>query len=282
MIYSLIESIKLPKILKEDAEDTFKNTVTSKEDDRSGDRGTKMYDSLIASYGGDRELALKKFIQAYLASVASVDDLVGEIFETLQETELEKNTIVIFTSDHGWGNGEKDYLYKNSLWQESTRVPLIIRVPGVSISGKKCKHPVSLVDLYPTLLDLCGLPANTMKNEQGRPLDGFSMKPYLEDPENGKWEGPEFAITALYKWAQYYDPAYQNYSLRFKDWRYIRYENGKEELYHTAKDDHEWNNLAMDSKFESKLIEFRQKLLSIIPKSIPEKPKSNEFWKTVF
>ena len=261
-----LKSIKLPKILKEDAKDTFKHTVTSKEDDRSGDRGTKMYDSLVASYKGDRELALKKFIQAYLASVASVDDLVGDILETLNKTNLDKNTIVIFTSDHGWGNGEKDYLYKNSLWQESTRVPLIIRAPGVSTSGKKCKQPVSLVDLYPTLLDLCGLPANTMKNEQGRPLDGFSMKPYLKDPENGKWEGPEFAITALYKWAQYYDPAYQNYSLRFKDWRYIRYENGKEELYHTAKDDHEWYNLAMDSKFESKLIEFRQKLLSIIPK----------------
>ena len=277
-----LKSIKLPKILKEDAKDTFKHTVTSKEDDRSGDRGTKMYDSLVASYKGDRELALKKFIQAYLASVASVDDLVGDILETLNKTNLDKNTIVIFTSDHGWGNGEKDYLYKNSLWQESTRVPLIIRAPGVSTSGKKCKQPVSLVDLYPTLLDLCGLPANTMKNEQGRPLDGFSMKPYLKDPENGKWEGPEFAITALYKWAQYYDPAYQNYSLRFKDWRYIRYENGKEELYHTAKDDHEWYNLAMDSNFESKLIEFRQKLLSIIPKSIPEKPKSDEFWKTQY
>ena len=277
-----LKSIKLPKILEKDAKDTFKHTVTSKEDDRSGDRGTKMYDSLVASYKGDRELALKKFIQAYLASVASVDDLVGDILETLNKTNLDKNTIVIFTSDHGWGNGEKDYLYKNSLWQESTRVPLIIRAPGVSTSGKKCKQPVSLVDLYPTLLDLCGLPANTMKNEQGRPLDGFSMKPFLEDPENGKWEGPEFAITALYKWAQYYDPAYQNYSLRFKDWRYIRYENGKEELYHTAKDDHEWYNLAMDSKFESKLIEFRQKLLSIIPKSIPEKPKSDEFWKTQY
>ena len=274
-----LESIKLPKILKADAEDTFKNTVTSEEDDRSGDRGTKMYDSLLASFNGDRELALKKFIQAYLASVASVDDLVGEILETLQETELDKNTIVIFTSDHGWGNGEKDYLYKNSLWQESTRVPLIIRAPGVSKENKECEQPVSLVDLYPTLLDLCGLPDNTIKNDKGRPLDGFSMKPLLKDPKNGKWDGPEYAITALYKWAQYYDPAFQNYSLRFKDWRYIRYENGKEELYHTAKDDHEWNNLAQNSKFEKKLTGFRKQLLSIIPESIPEKPKSNEYWK---
>jgi iduronate 2-sulfatase len=277
-----LESIELPKILKADADDTFKHTVASKEDDRSGDRGAKMFDSLVASYGGDRGLALKKFIQAYLASVASVDDLMGEILQALKETGLDKNTIVIFTSDHGWGNGEKDYLYKNSLWQESTRVPLIIRAPGFSVNGKKCEQPVSLVDLYPTLLDLCDLPSNTMKNDKGRPLDGFSLKPLLQNPETGKWDGPDYAITALYKWAQYYDPAFQNYSLRFKDWRYIRYENGKEELYHTVKDDHEWNNLAQNKKFEKKLAEFRTQLLSIIPKSIPEKPKSNEHWKNQY
>ena len=274
-----LDSIKLPKILKGDAEDTFKNTVTSKEDDRSGDRGTKMYDSLIASYQGDRELALKKFIQAYLASVASIDDLVGDLLKALDETGLAKNTIVIFTSDHGWGNGEKDYLYKNSLWQESTRVPLILRAPGVSSRGQTCDHPVSLVDLYPTLLDLCGLPDNTMKNDKGRPLDGFSLKPLLTDPQKGKWKGPDYALTTLYKWAQYYDPAYQSYSLRFKDWRYVRYENGKEELYHTAKDEHEWNNLALDSKYSDTLKKYRKKLLSIIPESIPDKPKSNEYWK---
>ena len=85
-----LDSIELPKILREDAKDTFKHTVTSKEDDRSGDRGTKMYDSLVASYEGDRELALKKFIQAYLASVSSVDDLVGEILDTLEKTRLDK------------------------------------------------------------------------------------------------------------------------------------------------------------------------------------------------
>ena len=274
-----LDSIKLPKILKGDAKDTFKNTVTSKEDDRSGDRGTKMYDSLIASYRGERELALKKFIQAYLASVASIDDLVGDLLHALDETGLAKNTIVIFTSDHGWGNGEKDYLYKNSLWQESTRVPLVFRVPGVSKAGKSSAHPVSLVDLYPTLLDLCGLPDDTMKNEKGRPLDGFSLKPLLTDPQKGKWKGPDYALTTLYKWAQYYDPAYQSYSLRFKDWRYVRYENGKEELYHTVKDNHEWNNLALDSNYSETLERYRKKLLSIIPESIPEKPKSNEYWK---
>ena len=277
-----LDSIRLPKIKKGDAGDTYKKTVSSKEDDRSGDRGVKMYDSLVASYKGDRELALKKFIQAYLASVASVDDLVGDLLLALEETELDKNTIVVFTSDHGWGNGEKDYLYKNSLWQESTRIPFIVRAPGIGSKGRECKLPVSLVDLYPTLIDLCGLPENTRKNEKGRSLDGFSLKPLLEDPENGTWEGPEYAITALYKWAQYYDPAYQSYSLRFKDWRYVRYENGKEELYHTAKDDHEWKNLALDQSHSKTLQKYRSQLLAIIPDSIPEKPKSNEYWKEMY
>lgn len=274
-----LDSIELPKILPGDAADTFKHTVTSKEDDRSGDRGAKMYASLVASFGGDRELALRKFIQAYLAAVAAVDDLVGDILNTLEETGLDENTIVVFTSDHGWGNGEKDYLYKNSLWQESTRVPLIIRAPGVSLRAKQCDQPVSLVDLYPTLLDLCDLPANTMKNDKGRPLDGFSMKPLLKKPENGNWSGPEYAITAMYKWAQYYDPAIQSYALRFKEWRYVRYENGKEELYHTLVDDHEWNNLAMDEKFERQLLSCRQKLLSLIPQGTIPKPMTDEDWK---
>jgi iduronate 2-sulfatase len=189
---------------------------------------------------------------------------------------------VIFTSDHGWGNGEKDYLYKNSLWQESTRIPLVIRYPSFDSAGKECKLPVSLIDLYPTLIDLCGLPNDTMKTDQGRPLDGFSLKSLLEDPENGDWEGPEYAITAMYKWAQYYDPAIQNYSLRYKNWRYVRYENGKEELYHTRKDDHEWNNLALDSNHSKTLHKYRSQLLSIIPDSIPEKPKSDEHWKNLY
>ena len=277
-----LDEIKLPKIKKGDAEDTFKHTVTSDEDDRGGDRGTKMFDSLVASYGGDRVLALKKFIQAYLASVASVDDLIGEILATLKETGLDKNTIVIFTSDHGWGNGEKDYLYKNSLWQESTRVPLIVRAPAVTTQGGECNKPVSLIDLFPTLVDLCGLKTDTKKNDKGHPLDGFSLRPLLGNPKQGQWKGPDYAITAMYKWAQFYDPAKQSYSLRFKDWRYIRYENGKEELYHTAKDDHEWNNLAMNPEYSDRLTEFRKKLLSIIPKGRTSKPITNEQWKDFY
>jgi arylsulfatase A-like enzyme len=264
-----LEQIQLPVIKEGDADDTFKRTITSKEDDRSGDRGTKMYDSLVASYGGDRDLALRHFIQAYLASVASVDDLIGDILDVIDHSPLKENTIIVLTGDHGWGMGQKDYLYKNSLWQESTRVPFVIRAPGVSKAGGSVDVPVSHVDLYPTLAELCGLKGDTRKNEKGAPLDGHSLRPLLADPQAGTWDGPEAALTALYKWANYYDPANQSYSLRFKDWRYIRYENGKEELYHTAQDPYEWTNLALSPEFEDQLDSCREKLLARIPKSRP-------------
>jgi arylsulfatase A-like enzyme len=278
-----LDSIQLPDILADDVADTFKHTITSSEDDRSSDRGVKLYHSLVASYGGDRELALRTFIQAYLACVAAVDDLVGEILDTLDNSPLKDNTIVIFTSDHGWGMGEKDYLYKNSLWQESTRVPLLIRAPGVSQAGGDSDHPVSLIDLYPTLLELCELPADTVKNEKGRPLDGYSLVPLLRSPQAKTWDGPKAVLTALYKWAKHYDAGRQSYSLRTRDWRYIRYENGKEELYHTAQDPREWTNLALKGEYAERLQTFRQQLLARIPKpgAEPAEP-SAEDWKNAY
>ncbi|HAO96756.1 MAG TPA: hypothetical protein DCQ96_11925 [Verrucomicrobiales bacterium] len=274
-----LESIKLPEIRLGDIEDTFKHTLAPGSDDRSDDRGHKMYSSLIKSFKGDRELALRKFIQAYLASVASVDDLVGEVLKVIESSSLKDNTIIVFTSDHGWGMGEKDYLYKNSLWQESTRVPLVIRAPGVSKAGEACPLPVSLVDLFPTLLDLCGLSADTRLNPKGRPLDGYSLKPLLMDPQEGAWDGPESALTALYKWADYYDPAGQSYSQRYRDWRYVRYANGKEELYHTAEDPHEWHNLAGKPEQAGRLQRYRKDLLGIIPsRPLSEEQKATR-WK---
>ena len=277
-----LDSIRLPDIQTGDVEDTFKRTIESIEDDRSGDRGSKMYDSLVASHRGNRELALRKFIQAYLASVASVDDLVGDMLAVIDGSPLKDNTIIVFTSDHGWGMGEKDYLYKNSLWQESTRVPLAIRAPGVSKAGAQSDRPVSLIDLYPTLLDLCALPSDTVINEEGRALEGHSLKPLLIDPVAGAWSGPDAVLTAMYKWAKYYDPAKQNYSLRNRDWRYIRYENGKEELYHCARDPHEWTNLAGDPEFGHRVATFREQLLARIPASKPAPQRTAEDWKAEY
>ena len=283
-----LKTISLPKIRDQDATDTFKHTLNSNEDDRGGDRGTKMHDSLVSSFKGDKELALRKFIQAYLASIASVDELIGKVLDFVDKSSLKDNTIIVFTSDHGWGMGEKGYLYKNSLWQESTRVPLIIRAPGLSSVGISCDVPVSLVDLYPTLLELCELPNNTMKNSKGRPLDGHSLVPLLKEERTKKWTGPEAVLTALYKWAKHYTPSEQSYSLKSKKWRYIRYANGKEELYDVNKDPKEWNNLALESEHAASLKSLKNRLLDRISTTtqpaVPEKEikKDAEYWKSKF
>ncbi|MEO1990350.1 MAG: sulfatase [Pirellulales bacterium] len=265
-----IDDIDLPEILDGDIDDTFAHTIrglpTGKEPDssRTEDMGHKLFHTLVKSYGS-RDEALRYFIQAYLASIASVDEQIGRILDVIDGTELKTNTIIILTSDHGWGMGEKDYLYKNSLWQESTRIPLIVRAPDVAVTGTTCNQPVSLVDIYPTLIDLCDLQGDTMKNEKGHPLDGHSFRSLLKDPTHGTWDGPDEALTALYKWRMKYDPQKESYALRGKGWRYIRYENGKEELYDCVNDPHEWNNLATHSHYHATLNDFREKLRSRIP-----------------
>jgi arylsulfatase A-like enzyme len=274
-----LEKIELPVIRPGDVEDTFARSVrglpSGAEPDasRTEDMGSRLFSNLVASYASQDD-ALRRFIQAYLASVASVDEQIGHILDVVDHSPLKDNTIIVLTSDHGWGMGEKDYLYKNSLWQESTRVPLIVRAPGVALVGTASEHPVSLIDLYPTLIDLCGLTGDTKKNDQGHTLDGHSLQPLLRDPQAGEWSGPDAALTALYKWRMKYDPSRESYSLRSRDWRYIRYENGKEELYKTAEDPHEWTNLANDPAYTIQLNSFRDQLTARIPKAgtIPSQP----------
>jgi iduronate 2-sulfatase len=115
---------------------------------------------------------------------------------------LADNTIIVVTSDHGWDMGQKKYLFKNTLWEDSTRVPMIIRAPGISVAGTQTRQPVSLIDLYPTLVDLCDLEGDTRKSSQGTPLDGFSMRPLLEDPQAGEWAGPGGRPHDALRWPQ--------------------------------------------------------------------------------
>ena len=249
-----LESLELPKILQGDAEDTYLTKSRG-----GNDRGLKLFNSLVASYDGDVELALKHFTQAYLACVASIDELVGIILDAVDQSPLKDNTIIVFTSDHGWGTGPKDYVYKNSLWEESTRVPFIIRAPGVAKKGADVEHPTSLVDLYPTLIELCGLSGDTRRNEQGAVIDGNSLVPLMINPVLDDWGGPEGALTAIHKWKDM-DPMMQNYSLRTKDWRYIRYYTGDEELYDHRSDLLEWDNLASNPEYTARLASFRKQL----------------------
>jgi arylsulfatase A-like enzyme len=144
--------------------------------------------------------------------------------------------------------GEKDFLFKNSLWEESGRVPLIVRAPGVAQAGAEVERPVSLIDIYPTLADLCGLQGDTRKNAKGAPLDGFSLKPLLTDPDANKWDGPDAALTVIKADQRPSEQIDQHhYSVRTRRWRYILYNNGAEELYDHDTDPYEWTNLAGDA-----------------------------------
>jgi len=220
--------------------------------------GKQMFDAISEAYGST-ELGLKKWTQAYLACVAAVDDNIGQVLDALNKSSLKENTIVVLASDHGFHMGEKDYLYKNSLWEESTRIPLLMRAPRLTQPGTQVEQTVSLIDVYPTLLDLCGLSTQTLKNEKGHPLDGQSMRPLLENPTMKSWEGAPAALTVVYAGEPYEtDPSMNHYAIRSQRYRYILYNNGLEELYDHENDPHEWNNLADSDK--NNLENMRQQL----------------------
>lgn len=167
---------------------------------------------------------LINLVRSYLACTSFIDSQVGRILEALQRAGLAENTIVVLWSDHGYHLGEKGISGKNTLWERSTRVPLILSGPGVS-PGQVCQRPVELLDLYPTLLELSGLP----RSEQQ--LEGLSLAPQCTDATAPR-ERP--AITTCNQ---------GNFSVVNECWRYIRYVDGAEELYDTAKDPAEFDNV---------------------------------------
>jgi arylsulfatase A-like enzyme len=190
-------------------------------------------------------------LQGYLASVSFVDPMIGRFLDALYSSPYAEDTIVVLWSDHGFHLGEKECWSKGTLWEESTRVPFIVSVPGLTEPGARCSRPVSLLDIYPTLIDLCGL---TARDE----LEGTSIRPLLQDPDT-PWERP--AITTLRQDA---------HSVRSERWRYIRYQDGSEELYDHENDEHEWTNLASDPQYAPVKDELARWLPEV---SAPDAPK---------
>jgi arylsulfatase A-like enzyme len=169
-------------------------------------------------------------VAAYLACVSFVDAQIGRLLDALDASPHRDNTVIALWGDHGWHLGEKQHWGKWTGWERATRVPLVIvpapsNPPGAR-TGALCNRPVSLVDLFPTLVELCGLPALG-------DIDGRSLVPLVQDP-----------IRETRPVVTTFD--YQNYSVRTDRWRLIHYQDGSEELYDHAADPDEWHNLAAD------------------------------------
>jgi arylsulfatase A-like enzyme len=243
---------------------------TIKEDDIAdlpwgeGSRGRQTIEALRAG-AEDPELEFKKYVQAYLASVAFADDIVGRALGILDKSRFRENTVVVLFSDHGYNIGEKEYLWKYTLWEESTRVPLIIRDPRYAASaGKTVDHPVSLIDVFPTIKDLCGMAGETIKGSGGAAVDGHSLRPFLENPETTAWGGPDAALSVIASWKSK-EPAGQHLSLRTRDWRYTRYYPEGEELYDHRNDPYEWNNLASNPEYAAVKAGLIEQLNAMVP-----------------
>ncbi len=165
------------------------------------------------------------FVRAYLAGTSFVDAQFGRVLAALSNAGLDGNTIVVAFGDHGYHLGEHEISGKNSLWERSTRVPLVVAGPGVP--RRAVGDPVEILDLYPTLVELASLPGRAG-------LEGQSLVPQMRGARRVR---P--AITTANQ---------GNHAVRTAEWRYIRYADGSEELYDRRRDPNEWTNLAQDPK----------------------------------
>ncbi len=194
------------------------------------------------------ELQQKQTISAYMASVRFMDQQVGRLLDALERLNLREETIVVFVSDHGYNLGEHDCWSKVSLWEGSVRIPLIISLPGSSGShGTTCESITELIDLYPTLAELCHL-----NKKQPVILQGKSLAPFLEG------EKRESEVSLAYTVSYGGSAA----SIRTRQWRYTRwgeaFEPGNEELYDHLKDPEEQTNLANDPAMRRTLESLRE------------------------
>lgn len=184
----------------------------------------------------------QEVIQAYLASCSFVDHYIGKVIEAVESSPAADNTIIVLWSDHGYHLGEKNTFQKESLWERSSHVPLVFAGPGIA-PEQVCGRVVSLIDILPTLADLCGLP-------QKKAWHGRSIRPLLEDPSQA-WDHP-----ALTTWQG------RNVAVQTERYRYIHYEDDSEELYDHEKDPDEWKNLAKRPEHAS--------LMSLLKTYLPE------------
>jgi arylsulfatase A-like enzyme len=170
-------------------------------------------------------------IRGYQAACTYADFQLGRLLDALEAEEQDENTLIVVWSDHGYHLGEKDHWEKFILYEKTTHIPLIMAVPGLE-KGRMISSPVSLIDIYPTLSDLCGLPLPDH-------LEGQSLAPLLA----GRVKSTSKPVITTY--------GMNNHAVRSAEYRYIRLADGSEELYHSTKDPHEWDNLSGDPAYRS-------------------------------
>lgn len=230
-----LENVEIPNVPEDDLDDL---SDAGKVFARSMVGFAKMDDhKAISSVEG----AWQKLVRAYLATSSFADANVGRLLDALKKSPYLENTIVVLWGDHGWHLGEKSHWRKMTLWERGTKTPFIIKLPGAKANGKRIEAPVSLQDIFPTLVDLCGL-------EVEQELDGNSLKPLLTNPSS-TWD--KAALMS-------HGPG--NFAVRKGRWRLIHYADGSEELYDMKLDPAEFVNLANDPKHKDRCQELRKHL----------------------
>jgi arylsulfatase A-like enzyme len=167
----------------------------------------------------------KQAVQGYLATIKFLDGQIGRLTEAVDKSGRSENLVIVLWSDHGWHLGEKQHWRKFALWEEAARAPLALIAPGITQPNTRCDAAVDFMSIYPTLVDLTGLPIP-------QHVQGPSLRPLLENPK-AAWD--RVGLTT-------HDRG--NHAVRDLDWRYIRYADGSEELYDHRTDPYEWTNLA--------------------------------------
>jgi arylsulfatase A-like enzyme len=239
-----LDQVKIAPVKRDDLDDIL---------DSKGRPIHKMNERFELAEGNNMH---KEANRAYMACISYVDACLGHLLENLEKSVYGKNTIVVIWGDHGWHLGEKLKYGKTGLWEESARVPLLIKVPGEQAPNGDCNGVVNLLDLYPTLVEVCGLPKNPEN-------DGKSFAPLLSDP-NLTWN--DITLTTY---------QYKNHSMTDGRYRYIQnhQKSGEivEEFYDHQNDPLEHNNLATNPELKQIMDKFRKVLPS---HDEPESPKA--------
>jgi iduronate 2-sulfatase len=182
-----------------------------------------------------------------------MDAQVGRLLDALERLKLADNTVIVFWSDHGYLLTEHEQWMKNSLFEESARTPLLIAAPKMKSQGRATSRLVELLDIYPTLADLCNLPKPAH-------LEGRSLRSLLDNPQ-AKWEHAAYTQIGRGKAMT----EFMGRSVRTQKWRYTEWDGGKQgaELYDHVKDPHEYRNLANDPAYEKTRVAMKQLLQAI-------------------